>query len=218
MEISLYNDSVFKVFATVNGINFIIEPGTTSVARCADGLPVTIHLSRKKKSWTILNLFEWDEIFDFWESAGLLELEPTYVLNCTDGNNMFFRIVDDTFNCDKYYQYNRLCLDEPLIKNNCTYEIIRQKKLQKRVKMFNVYTAMVAVGILDLIIAYFISDATLATFFESRWWQECSLWLMAIMFWGICGKIRVIRRYKKVTNQNFMHDCFNGRVAEYVHK
>ncbi len=205
MDFSLYNNTGVKVFATVNGIEYIIKPESTTVARCDSGKPVTITLSRKQKSFALLNLFDFDNgiTWDWFESVSFLVLNPTYVLNTNGSDNQYFRICSEIFNCDKYYQYDRLYLDDPIIKNDCTYEITRQKKIKKRVKLFNVYTPFIALAVVFGVLAL-ISDfqyVKSGTFFSESDFVEEFLLGMVIGLVGIFGRLRVLRRYKKVTDE-----------------
>ncbi len=217
MEISLYNNTASKVFATVNGIKYIIEPGRTSVAKCVAGIPVKIELWQKIKSFAILNLFNVDNMidWDWFESICMLSLKSTYILN-TNSDNQCFKICKETFNCDKYYQYDRLYLDDPIIKNDCTYEITRQKKIKKRVKLFNIYTLICAVALLYFAVTLFINSAYVkagAFFTNSAFYDEIVI-SAVIGLIGAMGKIRVMRRYKKITDENYIRDCFKGYIEE----
>lgn len=217
MDISLYNNTAAKVFATVNGIEYIIKPESTAVARCNPGMPVKITLSRKLKSFAILNLFDFDNLLDWWESVTMLILNPTYVLNLNGNDNQYFRICSDSFDCDKYYEYDRLYLDDPIIKNDCTYEITRQKKIKKRVKLFNVYTAFIAIALLCIAFAFIFEfeHVKAGTFLsESEFIEEFMIGMLFGLA-GIFGKIRVLRRYKKVTDEDYIQACFRGRIEEY---
>ena len=216
MEFSLYNDTDVKVYATVNGTEYIIKPQSTSVARCVAGMPVKITLSRKLKSFAILNLFDFDNLLDWWESGTVLILNPTYILNINGDNNQYFRICSESFNCDKYYEYDRLYLDDPIIKNNCTYEITRQKKIKKRVKLFNVYTAFIAIALLCIAFAFifefeYVKAGTFLS--ESEFVEEFMIGMLFGLA-GVFGKIRVLRRYKKVTDEKYIQQCFNGYIEE----
>ncbi len=219
MEISLYNDTGVKVFATVNGVDYTIKPECTAVARCTAGMPVKITLSQKLKSLALLNLFDIDNgfTFDWFESVSFLVLNPTYVLNIDGGDNQHFRICKDTFECDKYYQYDRLYLDDPIIKNDCTYEITRKKKIKKRVKLFNVYTAFVAIALVFVAFALIFEREYIkaGTFFTESEFREEFFIGMLIGLVGILGKIRVLRRYKKVTDEEYIQGCFKGYIEEY---
>ncbi len=219
MNISLYNNTGVKVFANVNGIEYIIKPECTSVARCNEVTPVTITLSRKQKSFALLNLFDFDNGIDWnwFESTSFLVLDSTYVLKMDGSDNQHFRICSETFNCDKYYQYDRICLDDPIIKNNCTYEITRQKKIKKRVKLFNVYTSFIAFAVLFAILAFAFDFEYIkaGTFFTESDFCEEFLIGMLIGLVGICGRIRIKRRYKKVTDQEYIQGCFKGYIEEY---
>lgn len=218
MEISLYNDTGAKVFATVNGIEYIIKPQSISVARCVAGMPVKITLSRKMKSFAILNLFDIDNgmICGFWESATILILNPTYILNINGDNNQYFRICSDTFSCDKYYDYDRLYLDDPIIKNDCTYEIARQKKIKKRVKLFNVYTTFIVIALLCIAFAFIFEfeHVKAGTFLSESEFVEEFMIGMLFGLAGVFGKIKVLRRYKKVTDEDYIQQCFRGYIEE----
>ncbi len=216
MEFSLYNNTGSKVYANVNGIDYIIEPEKTSVAKCAAGIPVNIKLSRKAKSFAILNLFDLDNIMDWFESVSFLVLNTTYSLNITSDNNQCFRICNEVFNCDKYYQYDRLYLDDPIIKNDCTYEITRQKKIKKRVKLFNAYTTFVAIALLFFILAlsFDMEHIKAGTFFSQSEFREEFLFGMGLGLIGFFGKVRVLRRYKKVTDEDYIQGCFKGNIEE----
>lgn len=219
MDISLYNNTGVKVFANVNGIEYIINPECTSVARCNDGTPVTITLSRKQKSFALLNLFDFDNgiDWDWFESTSFLVLNSAYVLNLNGSDNQYFRICSEIFNCDKYYQYDRLYLDDPIIKNNCTYEITRQKKIKKRVKLFNVYTPFIVfalvIGLLTLI-TEFQHIKTGTFFYESEVLEKIIIGVL-IGLVGVCGRLRIKRRYKKVTDEEYIQGCFHGYIEEY---
>ncbi len=217
MEISLYNNTSSKVFANVNGIDYVIEPRRTAVARCVAGMPVNIKLSQKTKSFAILNLFDLDNIMDWFESVAFLVLNSTYTLNFSSDNNQCFRICNEVFNCDKYYQYDRLYLDDPIIKNDCTYEITRQKKIKKRVKLFNVYTTFVAIALLFFILAlcFDMEYIKAGTFFSQSELREEFLFGVGLGLIGLFGKIRVLRRYKKVTDEEYIQGCFRGYIEEY---
>lgn len=217
MEITLYNDTGAKVFATVNGIEYIIKPQSSSVARCVAGMPVEITLSRKLKSFAILNFFDFDNLLDWWESGTILALNPTYILNINGENNQYFRICSESFNCDKYYEYDRLYLDDPMIKNDCTYEITRQKKIKKRVKLFNVYTAFIAIALLCIAFAliFEFENVKAGTFLSESEFVEEFMIGMLFGLAGVFGKIRVLRRYKKVTDEEFIQGCFRGYIEEY---
>ena len=218
MELSLYNDTAVKVFANVNGIEYIIKPQSTAVARCASGTSVTITLSRKLKSFALLNLFDFDNgiDWDWFESTSFLVLNPIYVLNTNGSDSQYFRICSETFNCDKYYQYDRLYIDDPIIKNDCTYEITRQKKIKKRVKLFNIYTPLVAIALLCIAFAFIFEFEQIkaGTFLSNSDFIEEFMMGMLIGLVGFFGKIRVLRRYKKVTDEEYIQACFRGNIEE----
>lgn len=216
MDISLYNNTGAKVFANVNGIEYIINPESTSVARCNDNAPVIITLSQKMKSFSVLNFFSFDNIMEWWESASVLVLNPTYVLNLNGSDNQQFKISDETFICDKYYQYERLYLDDPIIKNNCTYEITRKRKIKKRVKLFNAYTGFLVIGFLLIALSFIldIDSVKSGTFFA---YSDCGdIFLLGVVIGlaGVYGRIRVKRRYKKVTDEEYVQGCFRGYIEE----
>ncbi len=218
MEISLYNNTGVNVYANINGIEYIIKPECTSVARCNEVTPVTITLSRKQKSFALLNLFDFDNgiDWDWFESTSFLVLNSIYVLNINGSDNQYFKISSETFNCDKYYQYDRLYLDDPLIKNDCTYEITRQKQIKKRVKLFNIYTPFIAFAVVFAILTFVfdLKYIKAGTFFtESNIFEEL-LFGMVISLVGICGRLRIKRRYKKVTDEEYIQACFRGYIEE----
>lgn len=218
MEISLYNDTGVKIFANVNGVEYIITPQSTSVAKCVADVPVKITLSRKQKSFALLNLFNFDNgiDWDWFESTSFLVLNSTYVLNVNGNNNQYFKICSETFNCDKYYQYDRVYLDDPIIKNDCTYEITRQKKIKKRVKLFNLYTPFIAIAVVLSILAFAFDLEHIKAgtfFFNSDFYQEF-LFGIVIGLVGVCGRIRIKRRYKKVTDKEYIQQCFRGYIEE----
>ncbi len=219
MNISLYNNTGVKVFANVNGIEYVINPESTLVARCNDGTPVTITLSRKQKSFALLNLFDLDNgvVWDWFESVSFLVLNPTYILNMNGSDNQYFRICSETFNCDKYYQYDRLYIDDPIIKNDCTYEITRQKKIKKRVKLFNVYTPFIAIALLCITFAFVFEFENIkaGTFLSESGFVEEFLIGMLIGLVGVCGRLKIKRRYKKVTDEEYIQECFRGYIEEY---
>ena len=217
MELTFYNDRLFKVFVEVNGVEYVIKPNDTAVVHCAFGVPTVIKLSRKMKSFAILNPFNMDSAFMIgFESFSSLILTSIYTLNFTGSDARYFTIKDDVFNCDKYYQYERLVLDDPIIKNNCTYEITRKKKIKKRVKLFNAYN-IIAVWALA-----FVASAVIPEWESLRMGTKTLLELdsnlligVALFIWSLLGKARVLKRYKKVTNIKHIQDCFNGHVEEY---
>lgn len=216
MQISLYNDTGVKVFAMVNGIIYTIKPYCTSVARCTAGMPVEIKLSQKLKSFALLNPFSVDAAIDLgFESCAILILDSTYVLNFDGDNDQYFKISSDKFDCDKYYEYNRMCLDDPIVKNNCTYEITRQKKIKKRVKFFNLYTALIAIAVLGITLSLTFGweSVEAGTFWDSEYSADLLIWEL-LGLWGICGRIRVRKRYKKVTDHEYIQACFRGYVEE----
>ncbi len=220
MEISFYNERLFKVFVEVNGVEYVIKPNDTIVVHCASEVPTVIKLSRKMKSFAVLNPFSWDSAFVMgFESFTTLILTSTYTLNFTGSGAQHFTIKDDRFNCDKYYQYERLILDDPIIKNNCTYEITRKKKIKKRVKLFNAYT------IIALLALAFVASAVIPE------WENLKTGTMnfsdldsdflegiVLFIWSLLGKVRVLKRYKKATDIKHIQDCFNGNIEEYKEK
>ncbi len=220
MELTFYNDRLFKVFVEVNGVEYAIKPSDTIVVHCASGVPTVIKLSRKMKSFAVLNPFSWDSAFVIgFESFVSLILTSTYTLTFTGNDAQYFAIKDDAFNCDKYYQYERLILDDPAIKNNCTYEITRKKKIKKRVNLFNAYT------IIALLALAFVGSAVIPE------WENLKAGAMnlfdldsnflvgiVLFIWSLFGKARVLKRYKKAIDIKHIQDCFNGNVEEYKEK
>lgn len=220
MELTFYNDRLFKVFVEVNGVEYAIKPSDTIVVHCASGVPTVIKLSRKMKSFAVLNPFSWDSAFVIgFESFVSLILTSTYTLTFTGNDAQYFAIKDDAFNCDKYYQYERLILDDPAIKNNCTYEITRKKKIKKRVNLFNAYT------IIALLALAFVGSAVIPE------WENLKTGTMNLLdldgnfligivlfIWSLLGKARVLKRYKKAIDIKHIQACFNGNVEEYKEK
>ena len=220
MELTFYNDRLFKVFIEVNGVEYVIKPNDTIVVHCASGVPTVIKLSRKMKSFALLNPFSMERALSMgFESFTTLILTSTYTLNFTGSDAQYFTIKDDVFNCDKYYQYERLILDDPITKNNCTYEITRKKKIKKRVKLFNAYT------VIAILALAFVGSAVIPE------WENLKTGVLnlseldsnfligiALFIWSVLGRIRVLKRYKKVTNNKHIQDCFNGHIEEYVEK
>lgn len=220
MELTFYNDRLFKVFVEVNGVEYVIKPNSAMTVYCASGIPTVIKLSRKMKSFAVLNPFSWDSAFVVgFESFASLILTSTYTLNFIGSDAQRFTIKDDVFNCDKYYQYERLILDDPAIKNNCTYEITRKKKIKKRVKLFNAYT------IIALLALAFVGSAVIPE------WENLKTGTMNLLdldsnfligivlfIWSLLGRIRILKRFRKVTDTKHIQECFNGNIEEYVEK
>lgn len=215
MQISLYNDTGVKVFATVNGIQYIIQPQSVSVARCTSGVPVQITLSQKLKSFVLINPFGMNDWLFTFQSPAYLILDPTYVLHL-EGDEHHFRINSESFDCEKYYSYDRLYIDDPIVKNNCTYEVTRLKKVEKRVKFFNYYTFLVAAAVIFCIMT-FVDVIRLAVTGVDE--IDLTIILGAVVFgiWGAWGKRRIRNALKKVTDQSYIQACFRGLVEQTKH-
>ncbi len=220
MELTFHNDRLFKVFIEVNGVEYVIKPNSTMTVYCASEAPTVIKLSRKMKSFALLNPFSMEHALSMgFESLVTLILTSTYTLNFTGSDAQYFTIKDDVFNCDKYYQYERLILDDPIIKNNCTYEITRKKKIKKRVKLFNAYTVIAILALAFVASAVIPKWENLKTGTINLSDLDSNFLIgIALFIWSALGKIRVLKRYKKATNNKHIQDCFNGRIEEYVEK
>lgn len=220
MEITFYNDRAFKVFVEVNGVEYVIKPNSAMTVCCTSGSPTVIKLSRKMKSFALLNPFSMERALSMgFESFVSLILISTYTLTFTGTDAQYFAIKDDAFNCNKYYQYERLILDDPAIKNNCTYEITRKKKIKKRVKLFNAYTIIALLALAFVISAVIPEWENLKTGTMNLSDLDSNFLIGIVLFiWSLLGKARVLKRYKKATDSKHIQNCFNGNIEEYKEK
>lgn len=200
MNLRLFNDAGCKILVNVNGTNFMIKRNRFLVVPCPDNHPVTVKLMIKYKSFVLPPI---DEIHN--ESMVILNVNSTYVLHLQGGMEHQFSIKQDTFSADKYIEYNRLYIDDPLLRNNCTFEISNLKKSCRRAKFWNWYTGDLAVGLVMLIFELFAPEET---------WNGCLIIGAGLVIWGLIGRIRIRKKMKKVSDLEFVQACFNGFVEE----
>lgn len=215
MQLRLFNESTFKIYADVNGVRYKIPSREFVVIDYMVGLPVKITLEQRYKSMVIINPFGlhdafWDFFSPAMESITGLVLKTTYNLSFNEDKPYEFVIREEDFELDKYTHYVRLYFDDPLIKNDCTYEVTRSKKAIKKMRFFNVYTLLLVIGILFFLvetIAYAKGENPI------DYWNV--FWGFVLSITGICGKIKIRRKTKKYSDTQYVKDCFNGVIPEY---
>ena len=204
MELRLFNDAGCKILVDVNGIRYMIKRNRFLEVKCPDNCPVTVKLMIKFKSFILPPM---DEVFG--EATVWLNVNSTYTLYLQGGVEHQFSIRYDNFVPDAYVEYNRLYIDDPLIKNNCCFEISNLKKSCRRAKMWNWYTLYLIIGIVCLLLQLGEPVA-----------EDGVLYLGLIvlgfgfLIWGLIGRTRIRKKLKKVTNLEFMKACFNGFIEE----
>lgn len=204
MQLRLFNDAGCKILVNINGINYMIKRNRFLVVQSPDNCPVTIKLMIKFKSFVLPPL---DEIFD--EATVWLNVNSTYTLHLQGGMEHQFSIKYDSFSPDEYIEYNRLCIDDPLIKNNCSFEISNLKKSCRRAKLWNWYTLYLIIGIVCLLLQ--LGEPVVE---DGVWYLGLIVLGFGFLIWGLIGKIRIRKKIKKVTNLEFVKACFNGFVEE----
>ncbi len=204
MQLRLFNDAGCKILVNVNGTNFIVKRNRFLVVPCSDNRPVTVKLMIKFKSFVLPPL---DEVFD--EATVWLNVNSTYTLHLQGGMEHQFSIKYDSFSPDEYIEYNRLYIDDPLIKNNCSFEISNLKKSCRRAKVWNWYSLYVIIGIVFLLLQ--LGEPIVE---DEVWYLGLIVLGFGFLVWGLVGKIRIRKKLKKVTNIEFVRDCFNGFVEE----
>lgn len=204
MQLRLFNDAGCKILVNINGINYMIKRNRFLIVQCPDNCPVTVKLMIKFKSFVLPPL---DEIFD--EATVWLNVNSTYILHLQSGMEHQFSIKYDSFSPDEYIEYNRLYIDDPLIKNNCNFEISNLKKSCRRAKLWNWYTLYLIIGIICLLLQ--IGEPVVE---DGTWYLGLIVLGVGFLIWGLIGKIRIRKKIKKVTNLEFVKACFNGFVEE----
>ena len=204
MQLRLFNDAGCKILVNINGINYMIKRNRFLVVQSSDNCPVTVKLMIKFKSFVLPPL---DEIFD--EATVWLNVNSTYTLHLQGGMEHQFSIKYDSFSPDEYIEYNRLYIDDPLIKNNCSFEISNLKKSCRRAKLWNWYTLYLIIGIVFLLLQ--LGEPIVE---DGAWYLGLIVLGFGFLIWGLIGKIRIRKKLKKVTNIDFVRDCFNGFVEE----
>lgn len=218
MQLRLFNEACFKIYADVNGASYKIPSQEYVIIDYMVGLPIRLTLEQRYKSMVLANPFGLHDAFWDWfrpamESITGLVLKTTYNLKFSEDKPYEFIIREDVFELDKYTCYERLYIDDPLIKNDCTYEVTRSKKVSKRMKFFNVYTLLLVVGAIFLvseIIAYNKGEIPV------DYWNV--FWGFVLSITGICGKIKIRRKTKKYSDPQFAKKCFDSAVPEYSGK
>ena len=218
MQLRLFNETCFKIYADVNGVRYKIPSNEFVVIDYMVGLPVRLTLEQRYKSMVLINPFGLHDAFWDWfrpamESIMTLVLKTTYNLSFSQDIPYEFVIRNEDFELDRYTAYERLYIDDPLIKNDCTYEVTHSKKVLKREKFFNVYTLLVALGVIFLI-------SEIITYAKGEipvdYWNLFLGFVLSIT--GICGKIKICRKTKKYLDPQFAKNCFNGIVPKYSGK
>ena len=218
MQIRLFNETCFKIYADVNGVSYKIPSQEYVIIDYMVGLPVRLTLEQRYKSMVLANPFGLHDAFWDWfrpamESITGLVLKTTYNLKFSQDKPYEFIIREDIFELDKYTCYERLYIDDTLIKNDCTYEVTRSKKASKRMKFFNVYTLLLVVGVIFLV-------SELITYNKGEvpvdYWNV--FWGFVLSITGFCGKIKIRRKTKKYSDPQFAKKCFDGAVPEYSGK
>lgn len=218
MQLRLFNETCFKIYADVNGVRYKVPSNEFVVIDYMVGLPVRLTLEQRYKSMVLINPFGLHDAFWDWfrpamESITTLVLKTTYNLSFNQDRPYEFVIRNEDFELDRYTGYERLYIDDPNLKNDCTYEVTRSKKVSKRVKIFNVYTLLLVVGAIFLvseIIVYNKGEIPV------DYWNI--FWGFVLSITGICGKIKIRRKIKKYSDPQFAKKCFDGAVPEYSGK
>lgn len=205
MQLRLFNDTGVKILVNVNGTNFMVKRNRFLVVPCSDNRPVTVKLMIKYKSFILPPL---DEFFDY-EATLMFNINSTYVLYLQGGMEHQFSIKCDVFSADKYVLYNRLYIDDPLLRNNCTFEISNLKKSCKRAKWCNFYTLYLIIGAVFLLLQ--LGEPLVE---DGVWYLGLIVLGLGFLIWGIIGRIRVRKKIKKVSDLEFVKACFNGLVEE----
>lgn len=201
MQLRLFNDAGCKILVNVNGTNFMIKRNRFLVVPCPDNRPVTVKLMIKYKSFMLPPI---DELWGM-EASILFNVNSTYVLHLQGGMEHQFSIKSDMFAADKYIEYNRLYIDDPLLRNNCTFEVSNLKKTCKRAKRYNFYTLYLVLGIVLLALDLYRPERELV---------GCFVIGLGLLIWGLIGRIRIRKKIKKVSDLEFVQACFNGFVEE----
>ena len=204
MQLRFFNDAGCKILVNINGINYMIKRNRFLVVQSPDNCPVTVKLMIKFKSFVLPPL---DEIFD--EATVWLNVNSTYTLHLQGGMEHQFSIKYDSFSPDEYIEYNRLYIDDPLIKNNCSFEISNLKKSCRRAKLWNWYTLYLIIGIVCLLLQ--LGEPVVE---DGVWYLGLIVLGFGFLIWGLIGKIRIRKKIKRVTNLEFVKACFNGVVEE----
>ena len=204
MQLRLFNDAGLKILVNVNGMNYMIKRNRFLVVQCPDNRPVTVKLMIKFKSFVLPPV---DEIFN--EATVWLNVNSTYTLHLQGGMEHQFSIKYDSFSPDEYIEYNRLYIDDPLIKNNCSFEVSNLKKSCRRAKLWNWYTLYLVIATILLTLQLgepIVEDGVL--------YLGLIVLGSGFLIWGLIGQIRIRKKLKKVTNLEFVRNCFNGIVEE----
>lgn len=218
MQLRLFNETCFKIYAVINGVRYKIPSQEFVVIDYMVGLPVRLTLEQRYKSMVLINPFGLHDAFWDWfrpamESITTLVLKTTYKLSFSQDIPYEFIIRNEDFELDRYTDYERLYIDDPKLKNDCTYEVTRSKKVSKRVNFFNVYTLLLALGVIFLVgetITYAKGENPV------DYWNI--FWGFVLSITGICGKIKIHRKTKKYLDPQFAKNCFNGIVPKYSGK
>lgn len=205
MQLRLFNDAGVKILVNVNGTNFMIKRNRFLVVPCPDNRPVTVKLMIKYKSFMLPPL---DELWGM-EASILFNVNSIYVLHLQGGMEHQFSIKIDMFSADKYVEYSRLYIDDPLLCNNCTFEISNLKKTCKRAKRYNFYTLYLVLGTILLILQ--LGEPVVE---DGVWYLGLIVLGLGFLIWGLVGRIRIRKKLKKVSDLEFVKACFNGFVEE----